>query len=141
MADLYAWITALHIVAVISWMAGLLYLPRLYVYHTKVTPGSEASETFKVMEAKLLGVIMTPAMIVAWGAGLALLYLGDLGYWIHLKLVFVLGLSGVHGFLSKVRRDFERDENSRPEKFFRIINEVPTVIMVVVVVLVVLKPF
>jgi putative membrane protein len=141
MADLYLWIKALHIIAVISWMAGMLYLPRLFVYHTKVAPGSEASETFKVMELKLLKVIMNPAMMVAWGAGLWMIYLGELGAWIHVKLFLVLALTGVHGFLSKLRRDFERDENTRPEKFFRILNEVPTGIMVVVVILVVFKPF
>ena len=145
MADLYLWIKALHIIAVISWMAGMLYLPRLFVYHTQVAPGSEASETFKVMELKLLKVIMNPAMIVAWLAGLAMLYLGDLlgsgGAWIHVKLVLVLALSGAHGFLSKLRRDFERDENVRPEKFFRILNEVPTGLLVLIVILVVFKPF
>ena len=141
MGDLFLWIKALHIIAVISWMAGMLYLPRLFVYHTQVAPGSEASETFKVMELKLLKIIMNPAMIIAWLAGLLLLYLGSAGPWIYLKLLLVFGLSGVHGFFAKIRKDFERDENRRPEKFFRMINEVPTLIMIAVVLLVVFKPF
>ena len=144
MGDGYLWIKALHIVAVISWMAGMLYLPRLFVYHTQTTPGTEASERFKVMERMLMKAIMGPAMGVAWVAGLAMIWMGDLlssGGWIWVKLLFVIGLTGVHGFFSRLRKDFLYDRNGRPERFFRMINEVPTVIMLVVVVLVVVKPF
>lgn len=141
MDSLCLWAKALHIIAVISWMAGLLYLPRLFVYHTMAERGSVQSETFKVMERKLLKFIMNPAMITAWIFGILLIFIGNAGAWLHVKLVLVLALSGFHGFLSKLRKDFERDENARPEKFFRMINEVPTLIMIVVVILAVVKPF
>lgn len=141
MASLYLWVKALHIIAVISWMAGLFYLPRLFVYHTMAAPGSVQSETFKVMERKLLKIIMNPAMIVAWMFGIWLIFIGNSGHWLHVKLALVVALSGFHGFLSKLRKDFERDENRRPEKFFRMINEVPTLIMIAVVILAVVKPF
>ncbi len=141
MDSLYLWMKALHITAVISWMAGLLYLPRLFVYHTMAERGSVQSETFKVMERKLLKFIMNPAMIAAWIFGITLMFIGNSGTWLHVKLFLVLGLSGFHGFLSKLRKDFERDEDSRPEKFFRMINEVPTLIMILVVILAVVKPF
>ncbi len=145
MGDGYLWLKALHVIAVISWMAGLLYLPRLFVYHTQTRPGSEASERFKVMERLLMKAIMLPAMIVSWGAGLAMIWLGDLlaygGGWLWLKLVLVVLLSGAHGFLSKTRKRFELDANERPERFFRIFNEVPTVLMIFIVILVIVKPF
>lgn len=144
MGDGYLWIKALHVIAVISWMAGLLYLPRLFVYHTQAKPGSEASERFKVMERLLMKAIMLPAMIVSWGAGITLIWMGDLlasGGWIHVKLLLVVLLSGMHGFLSKARKDFLLDQNMRPEKFFRLVNEVPTVLMILIVILVIVKPF
>lgn len=144
MGEGYLWIKALHVIAVISWMAGMLYLPRLFVYHTQTKPGSEASERFKVMERLLMKAIMLPAMIVSWGSGLGMIYLGDLlagGGWIHVKLAMVILLSGVHGFLSKARKTFEVDANERPERFYRMINEVPTLLMVFIVILVVVKPF
>ena len=145
MGDGYLWIKALHVIAVISWMAGLLYLPRLFVYHTQTAPGSEASERFKVMERLLMKAIMLPAMIVSWGAGLALIWLGDLlaygDVWIWLKLGLVVLLSGAHGFLGKTRKRFEVDANERPERFYRIFNEVPTVLMILIVILVIVKPF
>lgn len=144
MGEGYLWIKALHVIAVISWMAGMLYLPRLFVYHTQTKPGSEASERFKVMERLLMKAIMLPAMIVSWGSGLGMIYLGDLlagGGWIHVKLAMVVLLSGVHGFLSKARKTFEVDANERPERFYRMINEVPTLLMVFIVILVVVKPF
>jgi protoporphyrinogen IX oxidase len=144
MGDGYLWIKALHVIAVISWMAGLLYLPRLFVYHTQTEPGSAASERFKVMERLLMKAIMLPAMIVSWGSGLTLIWMGEhlaSGGWIHVKLLFVVLLSAVHGFLSKTRKNFVQDQNMRPEKFFRMINEVPTVLMILVVILVVVKPF
>ncbi|TNE59744.1 MAG: protoporphyrinogen oxidase HemJ [Alphaproteobacteria bacterium] len=141
MGDLYLWIKAVHVIAVISWMAGMLYLPRLFVYHVGVAPGSEASETFKVMERRLLKVIINPAMIVAWACGLTMLYLGTFGAWIWVKFALVTVLSGVHGHFVKLQREFQRDENTRPAKYFRILNEVPTLIMIFVVILVILKPF
>lgn len=145
MGDGYLWIKALHVIAVISWMAGLLYLPRLFVYHTQTAPGSEASERFKVMERLLMKAIMLPAMIVSWVAGLAMIWLGDLltsyNGWMWVKLLLVVLLSGVHGFLSKTRKRFEVDGNEKPERFFRIINEVPTVLMILIVILVIVKPF
>lgn len=144
MGDAYLWIKALHILAVISWMAGMLYLPRLFVYHTQATPGSEGSERFKVMERLLMNAIMGPAMSVAWIAGLIMIWMGNLlssGGWIWVKLLMVVALTGVHGFFSKLQKDFLHDRNQRPEKFFRIINEVPTLLMIVIVVMVVVKPF
>ena len=130
---MYEWIKALHIIAVISWMAGMLYLPRLFVYHCEAEPGSKQSETFKVMERRLLKAIINPAMIVTWLAGLYL--------WLHGKLALVIILSGVHGFFSRCVRDFAAGRNARSQKFYRIINEVPTVLMIFIVILVVVKPF
>ncbi len=142
---LYLWVQALHVIAVIAWMAGLLYLPRLFVYHTQVSMGSETSETFKVMEQKLLKFIMNPAMIATWLFGLLMvLELGLSGSgqgWLHAKLLLVLGLSGVHGFLASSARKFKSDANGRSERFWRIFNEVPTLLMIVIVILVILKPF
>jgi putative membrane protein len=140
---MYEWIKALHVVAIISWMAGLLYLPRLFVYHVAAAPGSEQSETFKVMERRLYRAIMTPAMIVSWVAGLYLIWAGGwiLSGWMHGKLALVLALTATHGLMGRWRRDFAGDRNTRPSKFFRIWNEVPTLLMVVIVILVVVKPF
>lgn len=140
---MYEWIKALHVVAIISWMAGLLYLPRLFVYHVAAAPGSEQSETFKVMERRLYRAIMTPAMIVSWVAGLYLIWAGGwiLSGWMHGKLALVLALTATHGLMGGWRRDFAEDRNARPSKFFRIWNEVPTLLMVVIVILVVVKPF
>jgi protoporphyrinogen IX oxidase len=140
---MYEWIKALHVIAVISWMAGMLYLPRLFVYHCEAEAGSKQSETFKVMERRLLKAIINPAMIVAWLAGL---YLAGAGHWysspwFHVKFVLVLVLSGVHGFLSRCVKDFAADRNTRDQKFYRIINEVPTALMVAIVILVIVKPF
>jgi putative membrane protein len=137
------WIKALHVVAVISWMAGMLYLPRLFVYHCAVTPGSEASETFKVMERKLLRAIINPAMVVAWIAGLWLAWTSFRfqGGWLHAKLALVIVLSGLHGYYSAAARAFAEDRNLRSARFWRVMNEAPAVIMVVVVILVVVKPF
>lgn len=137
------WLKALHVMAVISWMAGLFYLPRLFVYHVGVSVGSEASETFKVMERKLLKIIMNPAMAVAWLAGLGVGYLQDqlLDGWFLVKFGAVVLMSGFHGFLGQCQRAFEQDKNVRTEKFYRLINEVPTVLMIVIVIMVILKPF
>lgn len=138
-----AWIKVLHVLAVISWMAGLLYLPRLFVYHSQVAAGSETSETFKVMERKLLEYIINPAMIVTWIAGLWLAWqvYGFQGGWLHGKIAVVLLLSGVHGFFAGAVRKFGADRNTRGHGFWRIMNEVPTAIMVLAVILVIVKPF
>jgi len=140
---LYPWIKALHVVAVISWMAGMLYLPRLFVYHCEAEAGSQQSETFKVMERRLLKAIINPAMIVTWLAGLYLAWSGHwfAAPWLHGKLALVIVLSGVHGFFSRWVKDFAADRNTRSQKFYRIINEVPTVLMIGIVILVVVKPF
>jgi putative membrane protein len=139
------WLKALHIISVISWMAGLLYLPRLFVYHCGVEAGSEASETFKVMERRLARAIMTPAMIASFVFGLALLlrkgFFFSAGGWLHTKLVLVLVLAGVHFLMLRWRREFAEDRNTRSAKFYRVINEVPTLIMIAVVILVMVKPF
>jgi len=142
-AKMYEWIKALHVIAVISWMAGMLYLPRLFVYHCEAEIGSRQSETFKVMERRLLRAIINPAMIVTWLAGIYLAWAGNwyLSGWFHAKLLLVLVLSGVHGFFSRCVRAFAADKNPHSQKFYRIINEVPTVLMIAIVVLVIVKPF
>ncbi len=142
--QVYEWIKALHIIAVISWMAGMLYLPRLFVYHCEAEAGSRQSETFKVMERRLLKAIINPAMIVTWLAGLYLAWAGHwlfMSWWIYGKLVLVLVLSGVHGFFVRWVRDFAADRNQHSQKFYRLINEIPTVLMIGIVILVVVKPF
>lgn len=140
---MYLWLKAFHVVAVIAWMAGMLYLPRLFVYHSAVAVGSETSETFKVMERRLLKAIMLPAMIVVWLSGLWLAY--DAGFfrsgWLHGKLALVLGLSAVHGYLATSVRRFAADGRPLSEKGWRVLNEVPTVLMIAVVILVIVKPF
>ncbi|MGI9372678.1 MAG: protoporphyrinogen oxidase HemJ [Hyphomicrobiales bacterium] len=145
LASYYLWLKAFHIISVISWMAGLLYLPRLFVYHTQVETGSGQSQTFKIMERRLLKAIMTPAMLATWVFGLALLASGGVslegGIWIHIKLLLVIILSAFHMYLAKCVKRFAVDENTKDTKFYRIINEVPTIIMIVVVILVVVKPF
>ncbi len=140
---MYLWIKALHVIAVIAWMAGMLYLPRLFVYHCEAERGTSQSETFKIMERRLLRAIMTPAMIVVWLTGLYIAFSGDWlrAPWLHGKLLLVLAMSGVHGFLAAQVRAFAEDRNTRPARFYRILNEVPTVLMVAIVVLVIVKPF
>lgn len=140
----YEWLKALHVISVIAWMAGMLYLPRLYVYHASTAPGSEQSETFKVMERRLLKAIINPAMIVTWLAGLYLAWSGRwlfTSWWIYGKLFLVLVLSGVHGLFARWVKDFAADRNRHQQKFYRLINEVPTVLMIGIVILVVVKPF
>ena len=144
----YQWIKAFHIIAVIAWMAGMLYLPRLYVYHCAAEKGSVQSETFKLMERRLLRGIINPAMIATWLLGLWLAWNGpDSRYgwfasgWLGAKLVLVVALSVLHGLLAKWRKDFARDANRHSPKFYRIINEVPTVLLILIVILAVVKPF
>jgi len=146
MAELYPWIKAAHIVAVISWMAGMLYLPRLFVYHCAAEPGSVQSETFKIMEQRLLKVIIGPAMVATWILGLALAFTPGLvswssDFWIYGKLALVVAMSGMHGFLARCAKDFAADSNTREARFYRLANEVPTVLMIGIVILVVVKPF
>ena len=141
---LYNLFLSLHIISVIAWMAGLLYLPRLFVYHFTKEIGSETSETFKLMEIRLLRIIMNPAMIFSWLFGIALI--STLGaeslsaLWLQLKVLFVLLLSGVHGYLAKITKEFQQDERARSQRFYRIINEFPTVLMIIIVFLVIFKP-
>lgn len=141
----YLWIKALHIISVIAWMAGLLYLPRLFVYHTGAEPGSEKSETFKVMERRLLRAIMNPAMIASFLFGGILLANLAEGYWeegwIHAKWLFVAGLVWAHMKMAGWRRAFENDANQKSETYFRVMNEVPTVLMIGIVIFAVVKPF
>jgi protoporphyrinogen IX oxidase len=140
---MYEWIKALHVIAVISWMAGLLYLPRLFVYHCAAEKGSVQSETFKVMERRLLKAIMTPAMVVAWATGLYLAYagFGFRGGWLHAKLLLVAGMSIAHEIQGRWVKDFAADANTRNDRFYRFANEIPTVLMIGIVVLVIVKPF
>lgn len=143
MDEFYPWIKALHIVAIISWMAGLLYLPRLFVYHCRAETGSDKSETFKIMERRLFGAIMIPAMIVTWITGPIMVYLGAFWAepWFWAKGLFILILTIAHEFFGGWRKAFEADSNTRSEKFYRIANEVPTLAMIAIVVLVTVKPF
>jgi protoporphyrinogen IX oxidase len=140
---MYEWVKAFHIIAVIAWMAGMLYLPRLFVYHCEAEPGSKQSETFKLMERRLLRAIINPAMIVVWLLGLYMAW--DAPWydelWLQLKVVLVLAMSGLHGFFARWVKDFAADRNQRTQKFYRIINEIPAVLIVAIVLLVVLKPF
>lgn len=141
--DAYLWIQALHIITIIAWMAGLLYLPRLYVYHTKQAVGSEASETFKVMERKLLRIIMNPAMILAIATGLYVMWVGGwlADGWMHAKLTLVIVMIAFHMMLARWRRYFAEDRNMHSERFYRVANEVPTVLMIGIVILATVKPF
>lgn len=141
--NLYLWVKALHIIAVISWMAALLYMPRLFIYHTDAKPGSEQSETFKMMERRLLQVIMNPAMVVSWMLGIYLAWsvYGFQGGWLHAKLLFVVLLTGVHGFFARAVRAFERDTNTRSARYWRLMNEAPTLLMILIVIMAVVKPF
>ncbi|MGF7008165.1 protoporphyrinogen oxidase HemJ [Aminobacter sp. BE322] len=139
----YLWAKAIHIIAVISWMAGMLYLPRLFVYHAEAERGSVQSETFKVMERRLLRGIINPAMTMTWVFGLWLAWkgFGFSGGWLHAKIAAVLLMSGVHGYLSASVRRFAEDRNEKPSRHWRIVNEIPTVLMIAIVILVVVKPF
>ena len=141
----YLWVKALHIISVIAWMAGLLYLPRLFVYHAEAVAGSELSETLKIMERRLLKFIMNPAMISSFVfGGMLVMNLGagawDQG-WLHAKLLFVIGLAAAHMAMGRWRRDFAEDRNTRPQKFYRYANEVPTILMIGIVIFAVVRPF
>ena len=143
--DNYLWLKSFHLIAVISWMAGMLYLPRLYVYHVNAPKGGELSETLKTMERKLLRYIMNPAMMVSWVFGILMLTANpaimSAGGWIHVKLLLVVLMSACHMMFAKWRKEFERDENTRNEKFYRWWNEAPTILMIFIVILAVAEPF
>ena len=143
LGDGYLWVKALHVISVIAWMAGMLYLPRLYVYHCAAEPGSVQSETFKVMERRLLRAIMNPAMIASWVFGLLLV--ADLDVWsdtwMLAKFGLLAGMTGIHIGYARWRRAFAEDANPHSETFYRVINEVPTLLMIGIVILVIVKPF
>ena len=144
LADVYLWLKALHLIAVIAWMAGLLYLPRLFVYHCAAEPDSVQDETFKVMERRLLQAIMTPAMIATWILGMALLAAAPAWFshgWLHVKLVLVVAMTVMHMMQASWRSAFAAGRNTRSERFYRIMNEVPAVMMVIIVIMVIVKPF
>ena len=142
---LLSYIKAFHVIAIIAWMAGLLYLPRLFVYHAESTKGSAQGETFKVMERRLLKFITTPAMLASWVLGLYLAFSGVIDWsadgWFHAKLVLVLALSAFHGLLAMWTKDFALDRNTRSARFYRLANEIPTLLMIGIVILVVVRPF
>jgi putative membrane protein len=141
--SLYLWIKAFHVIAVIAWMAGMLYLPRLFVYHCETAPGSPGSERFKKMERRLLKIIVNPAMIAVWLLGLYLAVSSEAWrqHWLQAKFVLVLGMSGVHGLYARWVRQFAADANTHSAKFYRAWNEVPALLMVAIVILAVVKPF
>ena len=142
LSSIYLWIKAFHVMAVISWMAGLFYLPRLFVYHTSANDNGECSETFPVMERKLYKYIMQPAMIASWIAGLLMIaVIGFSDIWLHVKLTMVILLTVYHFWLGRMVVRFARGENDKPEKFYRMINEIPTLLMIVIVIMVIVKPF
>ncbi len=139
----YHWLLAFHIIAMVAWMAGIFYLPRLFVYHADAEAGSDKSETFKIMERRLLRGIMTPAMIGTWAAGLWLVIWSkqyDDG-WFMAKFILVLGMTGIHFWLSARRKDFAADANRYPARTYRMVNEIPTLLLIGIVILVVIKPF
>ena len=142
MVDLYPWLKVIHILAVISWMAGLFYLPRLFVYHCEAPAGSAQSETFKTMERRLLRAIMNPAMVAAWVFGGLMLWIQDWkAGWLHGKLALVLVMTVMHHLFALWRKDFAADRNTRSQRFYRLMNEVPTLAMIGIVILVIVKPF
>lgn len=143
LSEFYLWIKVIHVISIISWMAGMLYLPRLFVYHADNQENASQSAVFKVMEFRLLKYIMTPAMLTAWISGLFLAFWASYwsSGWFLAKVTLVLGMTGTHGFLARATRDFAFDRNHRSSRFFRIINEVPTLLMIGIVILVIVRPF
>ncbi len=144
MADYFMWYKAIHVICVISWMAAMFYMPRLFVYHTRAEVGSEMDKTFQQMEYKLLKIIMTPSMILTYFFGILIAYIYGfvaLGVWFHIKMTAVLGLTIFHGILAKWRKDFINGTNKHSEKFYRLINEIPPILMIIAVVMVIVKPF
>lgn len=140
---MYLWVKAFHIIAMVAWMAGMLYLPRLFVYHCEADVGSRQSETFKLMERRLLKIIINPAMILAWLLGLWLAWSSGLyhAHWLQAKFVLVILLSGVHGVYVRCVKDFAADRRLKSQQYYRIINEIPTVLMIAIIILAVVKPF
>ncbi|MGI8570058.1 MAG: protoporphyrinogen oxidase HemJ [Methylocella sp.] len=143
MSNLYLSIKVLHILAIISWMAGMLYLPRLFVYHAEAPRGSPQARTFVVMERRLMRAIMLPAFLATWSTGVTLAVQAGFLHagWFHAKFALVIGLSALHGYFAKFRKDLADETNRHGSRFFRIVNEAPTVLMAAVVILVVFKPF
>ncbi|MGH6857239.1 MAG: protoporphyrinogen oxidase HemJ [Methylocella sp.] len=143
MTNTYLWIKVLHILAVISWMAGMLYLPRLFVYHTEAPKGSPQARTFMAMERRLMRAIMLPGLLVTWATGLALAVQAGFLHagWFHAKFALVIVLSALHGYFANIRKDLAEETNRHGSRFFRIVNEAPTVLMAGIVILVVVKPF
>lgn len=144
LSGLYLWIKSAHLIMVIAWMAGMMYLPRLFIYHFQSEKGGEAERYFIQMERRLLKGIMTPSMVLVWVLGILMLVANPAilsSPWFHVKLAFVVLISGVHGFYAAARRKFEQGERPRTEKFWRIINEVPFIALIVVVIMVIVKPF
>lgn len=144
MEEYFIWYKTFHVISVISWMAAMFYLPRIFVYHTKAEIGSEMDKTFQIMEKRLLKIIMTPAMLSTYIFGLLTAYvygLVALGIWFHIKMLAVLGLTIMHGLCAKWVKDFAKGENKHSEKFYRMVNEVPTILMILAVIMVIVKPF
>jgi protoporphyrinogen IX oxidase len=144
MEDYFLWYKSIHVISVISWMAAMLYMPRLFLYHTRAKKGSEMDKTFQIMESRLLRVIMNPAMLLTYFFGLLTAYIYGfvaLGMWFHIKMLVVVALTIFHGLLARWIKVFARGENKHSEKFYRLINEVPTILMIIAVVLVIVKPF
>ncbi len=140
----YDWLKAAHVISVLAWMAGMMYLPRLFVYHAESAVGSDKSETFKVMERRLYRGIINPAMIATWVFGLAMVFHGLIDWsqlWPWVKAAMVIALSGVAGFYGRLLKDFANDRNSRPARFYRVINELPFVLAIVIVIMVIARPF
>ena len=138
------WYKAIHVISVISWMAAMFYMPRLFVYHTRAEIGSEMDKTFQLMEHKLLKIIMTPSMILTYFFGILIAYIYgfvSLGAWFHIKMTAVIGLTIFHGLLAKWRKDFINGNNNHSEKFYRLMNEIPPILMIVAVIMVIVKPF
>ena len=144
LATHYLWLKALHIISMVAWMAGMLYLPRLYVYHADAEKGSDKSETFKVMERRLLRAIINPAMIATFLFGVLMIAANPeimKQGWIHAKILLVVGMVTAHILFARWRKQFERDENTRPSKFYRVWNEIPTLMLIAIIILAVVKPF